>query len=1392
MKCLLLIFCLLGATVNIVFTFTYEAPENCEWNFRDAIKRAVSLSCNLRTITSDFDSFRFSVAQSDYTVELKVFCSAVLFFQSSLQPRTFQRLYNLDSLTIEYCKLTSLPPGTFLELDELKYLAVRSHNSDWSAMSLELSQESLIGMPKLEHLDLGQNNIWNLPDRLFCPLPSLRHLNLTWNRLQDVSEIGVNGGCSAHLMTLDLSGNDLVVLPEEGLAGLRSLRLLLLQYNDISMLSDRALAGLSSLNVLNISSNRLVALPPDVFNETIALRELYLQNNSISVLAPSLFSNLNQLTVLDMSDNQLSSDWVNSATFKGLFRLVVLGLSHNQLIHVESGMFHDLSTLQVLDLSYNFITSLNERTFSHLANLHRLDVSFNRLSNLDGRSLAGLHVLSALYVSHNNLTHIEEEAFINCSNMRDLRLDYNYLNEIPSAVSLSPSVRTIRLSHNLISGISSTDLTKLSNLRHADLSNNFIRGISKDAFIGLNELEVLDLSNNEISSIPHGIFDTNKVLELLRLDGNKLNDINGLFASLPKLLWLNVSDNEISWFDYALIPEKLLYLDLRNNKIEVVGNYFNIEDKLRLRTLDISHNIITRIGPSSIPNSVELLFLNSNRISNIAPGTFAEKRNLSMVDLYDNLLSKIDLNSISLPPIMDDKKLPEFYIGGNPVFCDCQMEWMHRVHQITSLRQHPRVMDLDKVTCTLPYPRSEINLQPFLETHPSQFLCPYSSHCFALCQCCDFIACDCQMNCPTGCSCYHDDTWATNIVDCSSKHHNQLPDDIPMDATIVYMDGNEMPSLEAHHLIGRKNLRSLFINNSYVERIQNRTFHGLSSLKILHLEDNLLTELRGFEFEHLEHLRELYLQNNKLKIINNSTFLELKSIEMIRLDNNHLTTFPIWQFNLNKGLKDLTLSQNSWSCECFYMVDFKNWIKRYNDIVKDSKKIICMGNSSSTGPNVLETSYSCENYVATSIVQEKIQNDYLQPVLITLGIFFIILLFGVAFAMIRLRIQKSVSKKCGLKWFPPDGTCNKKGEKNLLYDAFVSHSEMDANFVSEIFVSELENGDPCYKLCLLNRDCESVSNYAGDFIIKSIESSRKIILVVTKNFIDNDWCKFTFKAAHLEALKSDQNKVIAVFCNDVSESDLDSDLHEIISNSTILKFEDKSFWNKLRSCMPLGKKNVNQQCFIAETNYIMRNNLSSLTPSHDAKPGQLLSNMVLNGPVKSTPPPHSSHQHIHSYQPNRQSTNKLLHHHHHTLQQLGPTSFLHHQNPHHHHHQQLSGGSEGGDMDKTFISVETAQSSISPSLSHSYMSIDYIPSKGSHIYASIDESAGISGVPQASVSSVPTMLQLESHPASVHTPISTANSIIIQEKPHQHHPHNHPVCQNMQRELPIISPSYFI
>lgn len=51
------------------------------------------------------------------------------------------------------------------------------------------------------------------------------------------------------------------------------------------------------------------------------------------------------------------------------------------------------------------------------------------------------------------------------------------------------------------------------------------------------------------------------------------------------------------------------------------------------------------------------------------------------------------------------------------------------------------------------------------------------------------------MTCPDNCTCYHDQSWATNIVECASAGFWEPPTAIPMDATEVYLPGNRFEIL---------------------------------------------------------------------------------------------------------------------------------------------------------------------------------------------------------------------------------------------------------------------------------------------------------------------------------------------------------------------------------------------------------------------------------------------------------------------------------------------------------------------------------------------------------------------------------------------------------------------
>lgn len=134
-------------------------------------------------------------------------------------------------------------------------------------------------------------------------------------------------------------------------------------------------------------------------------------------------------------------------------------------------------------------------------------------------------------------------------------------------------------------------------------------------------------------------------------------------------------------------------------------------------------------------------------------------------------------------------------------------------------------MDLDGIYCRLSYGRGRA-VAPLVEASSSDFLCPYRSHCFALCHCCDFDACDCQMICPANCTCYHDQSWSTNVVDCSVNALQDIPNSIPVRRSTYSF---------AHCLSYRKEKSEAVFCRRWISRLYNKRFFVLDKIRSLFL-----------------------------------------------------------------------------------------------------------------------------------------------------------------------------------------------------------------------------------------------------------------------------------------------------------------------------------------------------------------------------------------------------------------------------------------------------------------------------------------------------------------------------------------------------------------------------
>lgn len=598
------------------------------------------------------------------------------YFRSFLHPHGFSHLHQLRQLSIDYCKLGQLGRGVFHGLRDLRSLAIRSHNDVWPAMNLELGRDALAhDVPQLERLDLSRNNVPAFRRQVFCDLAGLQVLNVSRNRLSDVADLGLAWDtgvpCPTGIITLDASFNSVSRLRSGALAPLSHLRHLKLDHNGLEHVDEDALAAADQLERLDLSVNALDGLAEGLLASATGLRELDLSNNSLRALPARALASQTHLEVLALASNRLALAEQADGLFDGLVRLVVLDLSHNEITCIRRALFKHLYSVQVVRLRSNAIESVEAGSFAALSNLHTLDLADNRLAFVESHYFSGLLVLNELRLSANAIVGLDADVFRNCSNLEALQLDDNRLERVPASFKTLVRLKTLDLSRNRIRFVNATALRALKNLVHLRLSANQIKTLRQASFPALAQLKSLDVSYSSLQSIERGALDALTGLEVLHLNANNLTSLENVVANLARLVRLNVSDNDLRWFDYAVLPTGLQWLDLHKNQVEELGNYLRLEAELKLETLDASYNRIAALGAGSLPHSVRTVVLSDNQISVIEPNTFADKANLSRVDLYANQLVTLNLNALRLSA--DVPVLPEFYLGGNPFQCDCDM-----------------------------------------------------------------------------------------------------------------------------------------------------------------------------------------------------------------------------------------------------------------------------------------------------------------------------------------------------------------------------------------------------------------------------------------------------------------------------------------------------------------------------------------------------------------------------------------------------------------------------------------------------------------------------------------------------------------------------------------------
>ncbi|KAK1896763.1 Podocan [Dissostichus eleginoides] len=457
-----------------------------------------------------------------------------------------------------------------------------------------------------------------------------RQLSLQNNKIK---EITVEHISHLHqLETLNLQNNWLTSagLEDEGFEMLEELAYLYLANNK---LTSAPIVLPPSLVSADFAANQLTKIYLYTFGQKPKLRSVYLHNNKLTDAGfpEHAFNGSDNLEILIMSSNLLRVVPRNLPS--SLFRL---HLKSNKLEEIPAGAFDTLSNLRELYLQSNLLNNegMDNKTFS----LEFLDLSNNNLSvvptglprnlvllhleknsihSIPGDTLASVRNLEYLLLHNNKLRSrsIHPSAFRGLKKLHTLHLYNNLLERVPRG--LPKRAKTLMLLHNFITDISRNDLAMLYTLTELNLSYNKLTSpkLHREAFRKLRVLETLDLSGNSLSSFPLGL---PRSLQVLEIKNNQLNSIpDGTLTGMEKLRKLILSDNQ-----------------LKLNSV-YQGAWMELT---ALTTLDLSGNQLSHI-PSDLPESLEYLYLQSNRISSVPASAFEGTPNIKGIFLRFNRLA---------------------------------------------------------------------------------------------------------------------------------------------------------------------------------------------------------------------------------------------------------------------------------------------------------------------------------------------------------------------------------------------------------------------------------------------------------------------------------------------------------------------------------------------------------------------------------------------------------------------------------------------------------------------------------------------------------------------------------------------------------------------------------
>ncbi|XP_058450252.1 chaoptin [Malaya genurostris] len=462
-------------------------------------------------------------------------------------PGAFRALaYSLRILYLNWNNFSTLGNHAFGDLQILEILNLANNNIS------SLRRRSFAGLVNLQEFDMSNNKLEVLQIEQFSPLKKLRLLRLANNRLRAVPR---DAFLNTRIEYLDLSNNLFAAWQATAFADIGfTLRSIQFSNNFLEFLDSYMFTSTQFLLELNLSSNQIKLIPESAFANLHNLTILDISwNPFITINFKELFVNVPRLRELKLQQTGLYR-----LPSLALPQLVSVDISHNHVQEIDS--LEELYYLREFYADNNKINNITNLLRNMPQSLRVLDISRNPIRKISFHDFGPTRRLEELYIEDIKIAN--PDIFIKLHSLKKLRINaqHNFSELISKLRGLQELYVNVFEDH-IGDDMFTAKMHTITKLNLVEITGRRLVSIHHKAFLGLarNHDLKLRIRNTLVNDLPPGIFYALKYIPKLSID---LSD-NMLVALAPDSFYPNAS----SW-DAVGTRSVSGGLDISNNPLQ--------------------------------------------------------------------------------------------------------------------------------------------------------------------------------------------------------------------------------------------------------------------------------------------------------------------------------------------------------------------------------------------------------------------------------------------------------------------------------------------------------------------------------------------------------------------------------------------------------------------------------------------------------------------------------------------------------------------------------------------------------------------------------------------------------------------------------------------------------